>query len=43
MLRRKKAIRHRGVWAFKFLADHVVIWLTAVFEQLQTPGARVPA
>ena len=31
-----------GVWAFKFLADRVVVWLTAVVEQLQTPRARVP-
>jgi hypothetical protein len=31
-----------GVWAFNFLADRAVVWLTVVFEQLQTPGARVP-
>ena len=31
-----------GVWAFNFLADRVVVWLTAVIEQLQTPRARVP-
>ena len=31
-----------GIRAFKFLADRVVVWLTAVVEQLQTPRARVP-
>lgn len=31
-----------GIRAFKFLADRVVVWLTAVVEQLQTPGASVP-
>ena len=30
------------VWAFNFLADRVVVWLTAVVEQLQTPRAGVP-
>ena len=31
-----------GIRALKFLADRVVVWLTAVVEQLQTPRARVP-
>ncbi len=30
------------VWAVVFLADSSVVWLAAVVEQLQTPGASVP-